>query len=107
MRRTSDSWTESGPSDGTAGPTSEETYDAACVYALAAGLLRPVDAPGADSHALQAVLLLRRAIAKGFKDRAHMEADPDLEALRSREDFRRLVEELDGGSSKPEGGKRD
>jgi hypothetical protein len=83
----------------------EDIYNAACVYALAARLARPADAAGADSHARQAVLLLRRAVAKGFKDLAHFEADPDLEDLRSREDFRQLIAELAGGSSGPKDGK--
>jgi tetratricopeptide (TPR) repeat protein len=90
-----------------ANATAEEIYNAACVYALAAQLARPADAPAADSHAREAVRLLRRAVAKGFKDRAHLEADPDLEALRSHEDFRKLVEELAGGSNRPQDGKRD
>ena len=90
-----------------ANATAEDIYNAACVYALSAELTGPADTPGPDSHAHEAVLLLRRAVSRGFKDRAHIEADPDLKALRSREDFRKLIEELGGGSSGPQDGKQD
>ena len=37
---------------------------------------------------------LRRAFAAGWKDRAHMSADTDLNPLRSRPDFRALMMDL-------------
>jgi len=79
-------------------PGSTLLYNAACVYALAAAAVRD-DGPRREAHAGQALSLLRRARAAGFfKDRKqveHMQKDPDLDALRSREDFRQFVAELE------------
>jgi hypothetical protein len=73
-------------------------YDAACVYALAAAALGD-DSQEAESHAAKAVALLIRAQATGFFQEAariaHMKEDTDLDALRPREDFQRLVQELE------------
>jgi hypothetical protein len=43
-------------------------------------------------------LELRDAVAKGYKDAAHMKKDTDLDPLRSREDFKKLVAELEAGA---------
>ena len=48
-----------------------------------------------EKHAARAVELLRQAVGKGFKDVKHMKTDRDLDALRQRDDFRRLVRELE------------
>ena len=50
---------------------------------------------GRRTHAVQAVTLLRQAFAAGYKDAAHMRKDTDLNALRSRPDFQKLLEELE------------
>jgi tetratricopeptide (TPR) repeat protein len=42
-----------------------------------------------------AMKLLRDAVSKGFKDAPHMKKDPDLAPLREREDFQKLVAELE------------
>jgi hypothetical protein len=39
--------------------------------------------------------LLREAVSKGYKDVAHMKKDTDLDPLRERENFRKLVAELE------------
>jgi hypothetical protein len=39
--------------------------------------------------------LLREAVAKGFKDAAHMKQDSDLAPLRQRPDFQKLLKELE------------
>jgi serine/threonine-protein kinase len=39
----------------------------------------------------QAMAALRRAVEGGFRNREHLEREPDLESLHSREDFRALV----------------
>ena len=39
---------------------------------------------------------LREAVSKGYKDVAHMKQDTDLDALRQREDFQKLIAELEG-----------
>ena len=42
----------------------------------------------------QAMAMLRDAVAKGYKDAAHMKKDTDLDPLRQREDFKKLLSEL-------------
>jgi tetratricopeptide (TPR) repeat protein len=42
-----------------------------------------------------AMKLLREAVSKGFKDSAHMKKDADLDPLRQRGDFQKLVVELE------------
>jgi eukaryotic-like serine/threonine-protein kinase len=68
-------------------------YDAACVYAVAAGGVE--EGPLAERYADRAIELLRQAAAKGFRDAAHMRQDNDLDALRGRDDFRALLAELE------------
>jgi serine/threonine-protein kinase len=81
-------------------------YGIACVYALAAAAV-PADAPLADRHAARAVELLRRAVAAGYRDAAHMQKDPDLAALRRRDDFAALLWDLaDGAPPAPVGPSR-
>ena len=69
------------------------TYDAACVFALCAGFAKEADQ--AERHAARAVALLKRAVARGFKDVAHLKKDADLAALRARNDFQNLLKELE------------
>jgi hypothetical protein len=38
---------------------------------------------------------LSKAVAAGYKDAAHMKMDTDLDFLRGREDFQKLLAELD------------
>ena len=38
---------------------------------------------------------LQKAVAAGFRDARHMTHDPDLDALRGREDFKKLLAELE------------
>ena len=44
-----------------------------------------------------AVAMLRAAVAKGYKDAAHLKQDKDLDALREREDFKTLLGGLEAG----------
>jgi serine/threonine protein kinase len=70
-------------------------YDAACCRAVTASVLRAsggeVAATSAMAEADRAMDLLTRALAAGFDNLAHMEQDGDLDALRDREDFRKLI----------------
>ena len=50
----------------------------------------------AQGYADQALAQLRQAVARGYKDAAHMKQDPALEPLRAREEFRRLLADLEG-----------
>ena len=49
----------------------------------------------AQSYAEQALAALRQAVAKGYKDVAHLKSDTDLDALRQRDDFKLLLKELE------------
>jgi tetratricopeptide (TPR) repeat protein len=49
----------------------------------------------AQRYADQAVALLRRAVARGYKNVAQMRGDPELKPLRDREDFQKLLAEFE------------
>jgi hypothetical protein len=81
-------------------------YDAACNRAVTAGVLRAGDrTPDArrqsDAEADTAMSWLAKAIGAGYntpRRLAHMTRDSDLDALRDRADFRRLLaEQFDRG----------
>ena len=48
-----------------------------------------------DQYAVRAVELLRLAVTKGYKDVARMKQDPDLNPLRERADFKKLLAEME------------
>jgi Tetratricopeptide repeat len=78
----------------------EQLYDAACAYALCGGAAKqaksPVaGAPGCENLAEEALALLKQAVAKGFKNAAHMKRDKDLDALRAQVDFQKLLAKLE------------
>jgi serine/threonine protein kinase/tetratricopeptide (TPR) repeat protein len=81
---------------------SETLYNSACVYALSSAAVSKDDKVAeperrwkAEHYSARAVGLLRDAAAKGYKDVAHMKQDTDLEPLRDREDFKKLLHELE------------
>jgi serine/threonine protein kinase len=81
-------------------------YDVACWRAVTTAVLRatdpsPAGAKQADAEAEQAMVWLKQAVAAGYKNAAHMEKDKDLDALRDREDFKKLLAELAAGPVKP------
>jgi hypothetical protein len=77
-------------------------YDAGCVFALAAGGREEAGGgPKKEECARRAVALLRQAVANGFKDAAHLKEDKDLDPLRGRDDFKRLLAEVEA-AAKPE-----
>ena len=49
----------------------------------------------------QALAMLRTAIAKGYKNAAHMKKDKNLDPLRQREDFKKLLGELEVKAKEP------
>jgi hypothetical protein len=82
-----------------AGNKAEQLYDAACAYALCAGAAKQAKssiagAPGSEKLAEEALALLKQALAKGFKNAGHMKEDKDLDALRERVDFQKLLADL-------------
>jgi hypothetical protein len=54
----------------------------------------------AQSYADRALALLREAVRCGYRDAAHMQKDPDLDPLRGRDDFQKLLAELEKGARK-------
>jgi tetratricopeptide (TPR) repeat protein len=79
--------------------------EAAGVYALASASAKEVSQW--EAYAGQALALLRRAQADGFfNNRAnieHLKQEADLDPLRSREDFKKFVADLDAGEGSERG----
>jgi hypothetical protein len=73
-------------------------YNAACNRAVTAEVL--TGTKQADAEAEQAMAWLKKAVAAGYKDAAHMQKDKDLDALRHRDDFKKLMAELAAGGAK-------
>ena len=80
-----------------------DAYDAACFLSRCVPIVAKHDKldarqrqAAAQFYGDAAMKLLREAVSKGFKDVAHMKKDTALDPLRQREDFRKLVAELDG-----------
>jgi serine/threonine protein kinase/tetratricopeptide (TPR) repeat protein len=65
-------------------------YNFACVYAVAS----PKSADKKQEYADRAMQLLHRALKAGFQDAALMAKDTDLDPLRGRDDFKKLLAEL-------------
>jgi tetratricopeptide (TPR) repeat protein len=64
---------------------------------------QPADAQrkeSAQNYANRALALLRQAIVRGYKDAASMKKDPNLEPLRARGDFKKLLADLEEQSKK-------
>jgi tetratricopeptide (TPR) repeat protein len=79
-----------------------DTYNAACMLCSCATLADKDTRLAEDGrkelaerYAERALALLRKAVGHGFKDAAHMREDPDLKVLRGREEFRKLIDELE------------
>jgi tetratricopeptide (TPR) repeat protein len=85
-------------------------YDAACNRAVCAAVI-PQDpkTPAADAARLakeQADLAmdwLRKAVTAGFRDVEHLKRDKDLDVLREREDFKKLISDLQAKRKKAGG----
>ena len=74
-------------------------YNFACFYAIASGK----SADKKQEYADRAMDLLQKAVKAGYNDAAHMAKDTDLDPIRGREDFKKLIEELAKKSpAKPE-----
>ncbi len=78
--------------------TTTHLYELANYQALTAGAAADprsgVPAAEARAGADRAMATLRRAVAGGFRNVAYMRIDTDLDALRSRDDFRLLMMDL-------------
>jgi serine/threonine protein kinase/tetratricopeptide (TPR) repeat protein len=89
-RQTAERWEALKRSDATS------LYDAACMRAVTAAVLRaadrsPTGSKQADAEADRAVAWLKQAVAAGYSNAAHLKKDRDLDTLRDRADFRKLV----------------
>jgi eukaryotic-like serine/threonine-protein kinase len=84
--------------EGLASPGSTEIYDIACNQSLLSALARESGSGLSDAdgraEADKAMASLRRAVAAGWGQAAHMRVDTDLDPLRSRPDFGLLLLDL-------------
>ena len=84
--------------EGLANPTAGNIYDLACSQSLLSGVSSDpgsgLTATDGQTEADEAMRSLRRAVAAGWKDRAHTSADTDLVPLHSRPDFQELMLDL-------------
>jgi hypothetical protein len=82
------------------GPTDAASlYKSACVHALVAAVIRDQD-KSAEVEKQSNIELdlamdwLRKAVAAGYRNSAHMAKDGDLDVLRKRPDFVKLMAEM-------------
>jgi serine/threonine-protein kinase len=83
-------------------PGPDDLYALACYQALLGGAAvegSGLTAAETRTAADGAMATLRRAVATGYRDVPHMRTDTDLDALRKREDFQKLMKDLE---AKPE-----
>jgi serine/threonine protein kinase/tetratricopeptide (TPR) repeat protein len=83
------------------GLTPVDIYNVACIYSRCAeSAEKDVNLSSAsrveltEQYTHQAMDFLRQAIAKGFKSVPALRTDPDLDSLRKRDDFNKLLREL-------------
>jgi tetratricopeptide (TPR) repeat protein len=71
-------------------------YNVACVYALASKSPKdnPISPELQAKYAERAIALLRQAVAKGYGNAHEMKNDDDLKSLRPRDDFQKLLREI-------------
>jgi len=83
----------------------QSLYSAACFRAVTAAVILAADkseraAKKADAEADRAMVWLTQAIAAGYHDAAQIREDDDLDALRDRADFKKLVAGRATGTAK-------
>ncbi len=79
--------------------TGDEIYDLACAFA-SCSLGKPIEAKVAENYLDRAMEMLRRAAKAGYRDTGHAAKDTDLDPLRNRDDFKKLLAELGKGTEK-------
>jgi hypothetical protein len=77
-----------------------DLYNFACIYSVASN--DPVASATNKSHEYSArgIELLQMAVKAGWHDAAHMKKDTDLDSLREREDFKKLLSDLEANAEK-------
>jgi hypothetical protein len=100
-RATADTWEKLKRTDAVS------LYTAARMRAVTAAVIRlAAKTPGADAARLakeeadRAMAWLKQAVAAGYHDAAQLVKDKDLDALRDRADFQKLLAELKAASKK-------
>jgi serine/threonine protein kinase len=68
-------------------------YGAACIYALASSAMTE-DTAKQERYAVRAVELLGNAIDRGFKDAEKLQKDSDLERLKLRADYQKVMQRI-------------
>jgi len=83
-----------------------DAYNAACFLSLCIPIVAKHDKleakqrkEAAQFYGDAAMKFLRQAVSEGFKDVAHMKQDTDLAPLRQRDDFQKLVAELEAAAA--------
>jgi hypothetical protein len=78
-----------------------DSYDGACALARCIPIVEKQE-PATDARAAAiqfygdaAVKMLQVAVDKGWNNAAHMKKDSDLDSLRQRDDFQKLMAELE------------
>jgi tetratricopeptide (TPR) repeat protein len=86
--------------DGLGRVDADGCYNSACAHAQVSAAIRDRDSSSAEAttqanrEANLAMEWLRKSIAAGYRNAAHMAQDSDLDILRPRPDFRKLLAEL-------------
>ena len=79
--------------------TGATLYDAACVLSIGSSVVKQ-DAKLQNQYAVRAVELLTLAKGQGFfkdaKNVEHMNKDSNIDPLRQRQDYKKLLAELEG-----------
>ena len=79
-------------------PSGEPAIFRACCHGSLAGLAGAagsgISAAEAASQAEEAMAILRRAVAGGYRDVDHLRVEPGLNPLRTRDDFQLLMMDL-------------
>ncbi len=85
-----------------------DAYHAACMLAQCVPIVEKddkLDAPKRQAevqfYADEAMIMLQDAVAKGYRDIEHIKTDVNLDTLREREDFQKLVAELEAAKQSP------
>jgi non-specific serine/threonine protein kinase/serine/threonine-protein kinase len=98
-RSTAELWENlrgTGPSD---------LYNAACYRAVTAAVLKKATSPDGNmpqlavEEASRAMAWLQQAVSAGYRSAAHMKQDKDLDALRDRPDFKKLLATLEAANN--------
>ncbi len=80
-----------------ASSTTRQWYELACIYSVASGKI----ADKKQEYADRAMEFLHKSVTSGFNNAAHMTKDSDLDPLREREDFKKLIAELETKAAPP------